>query len=101
MRVAGQAALGRQVEGIDGKALLGRDIGESDGVAGLPDSAPEAEQQTKAVIALDLDDGAGQVHFIVDFDLGGERHESLTTWSGQEGVLLHGRDVIHEIRTFE
>ena len=101
MRVAGQAALRRQVEGVDGKALLGRDIGEGNGVAGLPDGASEAEQQTEAIIALDLNDGAGQVHFIVDFDLGGERHESLTARSGQVGVLLHGRDVIYEIRTFE
>ena len=34
---------------------------------------PQAQILPSRVIALDLDDGASQVHLIVDVDLGGER----------------------------
>lgn len=101
MRVAGQASLRGQVEGVDGKALLGRDVGEGDGIAGFPDSPTDAKQQAESVIALKLDDGAGQLNLIVDFDLGVQGHKGLTTRCSHEAVMLFGGNVFHQIRAFE
>ena len=46
MRVAGQAALRDQVEGVDGETLLGRDVRESNGVTGLADGTADTEEQS-------------------------------------------------------